>query len=98
MRNDPSDAVSLLSYLNREQYGSWPTVYGQYYDTPLDQSKPYTDGTPIYVRDDKAGKYIITDDRKRSVPNYDKRFEMLFPRMWSNQKQSHIQAYKSWER
>ncbi len=94
--NDPSDAVSLLSYLNREQYGSWPTVYGQYYDTPLDQSKPYTDGTPIYVRDDKAGKYIITDDRKRSVPNYDKRFEMLFPRMWSNQKQSHIQAYKSW--
>ncbi|MBK7172823.1 MAG: DUF2723 domain-containing protein [Bacteroidales bacterium] len=94
--NDPSDAVSLLSYLNREQYGTWPTIYGQYYDTPLDEQKPYTDGNPIYVRDSKKGKYIITDDRKRSIPNYDSRFEMLFPRMWSNQKQSHVQAYKSW--
>lgn len=94
--NDPSDAVSLLSYLNREQYGTWPTIYGQYYDSPLDEQKPYKDGNPIYVKDVKKGKYVITDDRKRSIPNYDSRFEMLFPRMWSNQKQSHIQAYKSW--
>lgn len=94
--NDPSDAVSLLSYLNREQYGTWPTIYGQYYDSPLDEQKPYKDGNPIYVKDVKKGKYMITDDRKRSIPNYDSRFEMLFPRMWSNQKQSHIQAYKSW--
>jgi hypothetical protein len=94
--NDPSDAVSLLSYLNREQYGTWPTIYGQYYDSPLDEQNPYKDGNPIYVKDLKKGKYVITDDRKRSIPNYDSRFEMLFPRMWSNQKQSHIQAYKSW--
>ncbi|MBK7212573.1 MAG: DUF2723 domain-containing protein [Bacteroidales bacterium] len=94
--NDPSDAVSLLSYLNREQYGTWPTVYGQYYDSPLDQEKPYTDGTPIYIKDLKNGKYVITDDRKRSIPNYDKRFSMIFPRMWSSQKESHIQSYKSW--
>jgi hypothetical protein len=94
--NDPSDAVSLLSYLNREQYGSWPTVYGQYYDSPLDQDKPYKDGTPIYIKDTKTNRYIITDDRKRTIPNYDKRFTMIFPRMWSNQKQSHIDSYKSW--
>jgi len=94
--NDPSDAVSLLSYLNREQYGTWPTIYGQYYDSPLDERDPYKDGNPIYVKDVKKGEYVITDDRKNSIANYDKRFMMLFPRMWSNQKPSHIQSYKSW--
>ncbi|NVO19101.1 MAG: DUF2723 domain-containing protein [Bacteroidetes bacterium] len=94
--NNPSDAVGLLSYLNREQYGTWPIFYGQFYDSPLDNQKPYTDGNPIYLKDVKKGKYVITDDRKKTMPNYDKRFTMLFPRLWSNQKQSHIDAYKSW--
>jgi hypothetical protein len=94
--NNPSDAVGLLSYLNREQYGTWPIVYGQFYDSPQDEQKPYTDGTPIYIKDAAKGKYVITDDRKKTIPNYDKRFTMLFPRMWSNQKDSHVQAYKSW--
>jgi hypothetical protein len=94
--NDPSDAVSLLSYLNREQYGTWPIGYGQYYNAPLDKNKPYTDGTPFYVKDTKKGKYVMTDNRKNTIPNYDPKFSTIFPRMWSNQKPSHIQAYKSW--
>ena len=95
--NDPSDAVSLLSYLNREQYGSWPIVYGQYYNAPLDPNNPYSDGTPIYIKDKKAGKYVITDTRKNTEPNYDKRFCTLFPRMWSSdEERHHVQAYKSW--
>ena len=80
--NSPEDAVSLLSYLNREQYGSTPIVYGQSYNSRLDARQPYKDGTPVYVRDDKAGKYIITDDRKNSIPNFDSRDCMFFPRMW----------------
>ena len=94
--NDPSDAVSLLSYLNREQYGTWPVGYGQYYNSPQDKADPYSDGTPFYVKDTKKGKYVMTDDRKNTIPNYDKTFSTLFPRMWSNQKPSHIAAYKSW--
>ena len=94
--NDPSDAVSLLSYLNREQYGTWPIVYGQYYNSPQDKADPYDDATPFYVKDTKKGKYIMTDDRKNTIPNYDKAFSTLFPRMWSNSKPSHIAAYKSW--
>lgn len=94
--NDPSDAVSLLSYLNREQYGTWPIVYGQYYNAPQDKENPYSDGTPFYVKDLKKGKYVMTDDRKNTNPNYDSKFCTLFPRMWSNQKPSHISAYKSW--
>jgi hypothetical protein len=86
----------LLSYLNREQYGTWPISYGQYYNAPQDKVDPYDDGTPFYVKDTKKGKYIMTDDRKNTIPNYDKTFCTIFPRMWSNQKPSHISAYKSW--
>ncbi|MCK9617689.1 MAG: DUF2723 domain-containing protein [Lentimicrobiaceae bacterium] len=91
--NDPDDAISLLSYLNREQYGDWPIFYGQYYNAPIIE---YKDASPVYVKDVKKGKYIITDDRKQSISVYDPKFCTIFPRMWSNQKQSHINLYKQY--
>ncbi len=91
--NSPEDAISLLSYLNREQYGEWPVVYGQYYNAPV---VDYKDGNPIYVKDKASGKYIITDDRKNSKPVFDPRFTTLFPRMWSNQKSGHRAMYKQY--
>lgn len=94
--NTPSDAMSFLSYLGREQYGTWPLLHGAYYNAPLNPENPYSDGTPVYRKDTTIGKYIIVDDRKGVVPNYDPRFETLFPRMWSNTRSSHIDAYKYW--
>ncbi len=94
--NAPKDAISLLSYLNREQYGDWPLFYGQYYNAPQDAKQPYSDGNPLYARDDVQKKYVVVDDRKNSVTNYDSRFMTLFPRMWSNNSESHISGYKSW--
>ncbi len=93
--NNPENAVNLLSYLNREQYGSWPVLYGQYFSAPVDPKKGYDDGNPVYTQDEKSGKYIVTDDRKNSIPNYDNRFCTLFPRMWSSQS-NHIAGYKNW--
>lgn len=93
--NSPDDAISLLSYLNREQYGSWPIFHGQYYSAPLDQTDPYSDGNPIYIRDTEKGKYVITDARKDSEANYDPRFTTIFPRMYSPQ-DNHVKAYQSW--
>ncbi len=91
--NNPKDAVTMLSYLNREQYGDRPLFYGQYYNAPL---VDYTDNTPIYAKDAKAGKYIIVDARKGTVPVYDEQFMTIFPRMYSNQKPSHVTAYENW--
>ncbi len=91
--NAPKNAISLLSYLNREQYGDWPIGYGQYYNAPLDSKVPYTDGNPVYSRDDISKKYIITDDRKGSIPNYDSRFCTIFPRMYKSEK---ADEYKTW--
>ncbi len=91
--NEPDDAVSLLSYLNREQYGSTPIFHGPYYNAPI---VDYEDKQPVYEKDKEKGKYVITDDRKGTVPVYDSDFTTIFPRMWSNQKQKHIRAYKQW--
>lgn len=93
--NNPEDAVSFLSYLNREQYGETPLIYGQYYNAPLDPEDPYKDGSPSYMKDTVKGKYVVKNDNKNSKPNYDDRFCTLFPRMWSSaQDRGHPQAYK----
>lgn len=90
--NNPNNAITMLSYLNREQYGTWPLLYGQYYNAPVEN---YGDGKPIYIKDEKLGKYIVTDKRTGTQPVYDNRFTTIFPRMWSNQKPSHIRAYQT---
>lgn len=89
--NKPSNAISLLSYLNREQYGDWPLLYGPYYNAPV---KDYKDGTPVYHKDNKTGKYRIINDRSNTEPVYDDDFMTIFPRMWSMSEKSHEYFYK----
>lgn len=93
--NNPENAFTLLSYLNREQYGDRPLLYGNFFDSPLDNQEPYSDGDPVYYQDKEKGKYIISDDKKSSVPNYAEEFNMLFPRMYSSDSK-HVAAYRSW--
>ncbi|MBQ8958735.1 MAG: DUF2723 domain-containing protein [Bacteroidales bacterium] len=93
--NEPKDAPSMLSYLNREQYGSWPLLYGPYYNAPVSGLK---DGNPIYVKDKEAGRYVITDDNKQSRPDYPAEMKTLFPRMWSMQRGSHQEMYESYRK
>lgn len=91
--NNPADAISLLSYLNREQYGDWPVFNGQYYNAPVIDSR---DGNPVYRKDASSGKYVIIDDRKDVIPVYDPRFTTIFPRMWSNSEDRHATEYETW--
>ena len=91
--NEPKDAIALLSYLNREQYGDWPVLYGQYYNAPIIDHK---DGNPVFVKDLEKGKYIITDERKGVIPVYDPDFMTIFPRMWNNQETRYASGYKQW--
>lgn len=91
--NEPSEAVSMLSYLKREQYGSWPLLYGPYY-----MAKPYDaeDGSPVYVRDEEKGKYVITDKREGTVPVYDDNVMTIFPRMWNATKPYYVNVYNQY--
>tara|TARA_R110002050_G_scaffold109799_1_gene221325 strand:- start:47778 stop:50870 length:3093 start_codon:yes stop_codon:yes gene_type:complete len=93
--NNPENMVNLLSYLNREQYGSSPLLYGHFFDSPYNKTKPYIDGKPVYYPSEITGKYEIADARKGSLPNYASEFNTIFPRMWSS-KSNHIAAYKTW--
>ncbi|MBR5631454.1 MAG: DUF2723 domain-containing protein [Bacteroidales bacterium] len=93
--NEPKEALSMLAYINRDQYGSWPLLYGPYYNAPVTD---LVDGTPIYVKDKEAGKYVITDDNKRSKPDYPDELKTLFPRMWSTQRGPHSDMYDSYRK
>ncbi|MCX6251422.1 MAG: DUF2723 domain-containing protein [Bacteroidetes bacterium] len=91
--NAPKDAVSLVSFLNREQYGTWPLLKGQYYNAPI---VDYSDSDPIYGKDEKSGKYVILDERKGTVPVYDPGFTTIFPRMWSSERKGTEKYFKDW--
>ncbi len=85
--NNPDDVFALLSYLNREQYGDRPLLYGQYYNAPV-------------IGNEETFNYLRIEDKYEKISwgvkyKYDKRFETLFPRMYSPQ-QRHVQAYKQW--
>ncbi|BBE17782.1 membrane protein [Aquipluma nitroreducens] len=87
-QNSPDNVFALLGYLNREQYGDRPLVYGQYYNTPLDK---YVDDKPYYIQ--KNGKYVVADMRQKPV--FDSNLCTIFPRMYSRESE-HIEAYKQW--
>lgn len=60
--NNPADAYSLLSYLNREQYGSQPLFFGPYYNAQVDPKESYKDKGPVmalaYSIFDNTGKRV----------------------------------------
>jgi len=87
-QNNPDNVFDLLYYLNREQYGDRPLVYGQSFDAPMTENKQTK---PVYIK--KEGKYVVAD-HKIEV-EYDSRFTNLFPRMYSPDP-SHIKEYKRW--
>ncbi len=89
--NMPNHVFSLISYLNREQYGDRPLFYGQTFNAPLDRTEPYISKGPIYIQNN--GKYIEVG--KKQKQNFASEFNMIFPRMYSSESH-HVSAYKSW--
>ena len=83
----PDNPYTLIRYLNREQYGSRPLIYGETYATPWIEFSTSTYWTEL------NGKYHKAPSPWK--PIYDPQGKMLFPRMWSNDA-SHIEFYKSY--
>ena len=79
-QGEVKNAISLLSYLNRDQYGSVPLVYGQYYNARLTVVEP---ANPQYVRNDSTGRYEQAGYSSQKL-TYDPEFCGLFPRIHSN--------------
>ena len=70
----PDNAFTLVRYLSREQYGSNPLIYGEYYGAPY-EIVTSTYWAPV------GGKYIKAQGPPS--PKYKPEGKMLFPRMWS---------------
>ena len=83
----PDNPFTLIRYLSREQYGSTPLVYGQYFDAPYDIEK-----TTYWAPMD--GKYIKADGP--GDIKYESSGKMLFPRMWNGSDSKYIQFYQSY--
>jgi hypothetical protein len=84
--SDPEDAFTLNSYLNRDQYGDTPLMYGQYFDAKgIDQ----TEGANIYRRG--KTQYEIAGKKQNTV--YDR--NTIFPRMFKDNHDA-PQFYREW--
>jgi hypothetical protein len=68
--NNPENIFSLLSYLNREQYGDRPLLSGPYFNTPEVKTDPYIDGSDVWVKsysvkEDRTSERIVLSSRER---------------------------------
>jgi len=87
-QNNPDNMFSLLYYINREQYGDSPLIYGQSFNAPVIGTE---EGAPSYIP--KDGKYIVASRKVKY--KFDERFMSVFPRMYSSEAQ-HVKGYKQW--
>lgn len=99
--NSPEDVFTLGSYLNRDQYGSTPLLYGPAYTSQVKTERQGNylvpvrkKGSPIFQRKEKHNpnepdKY----EQIGSNDDYIYAQNMIFPRIWD---QHHAQDYESW--
>ena len=81
----PDNPYTLVRYLSREQYGSTPLLYGQYFDAPYDL-KTGKYWAPL------NGKYFHAEAPADAA--YRPEGKMLFPRMWSGTDKRFIDFYQ----
>lgn len=100
-QNSPEDIFTLAGYLNREQYGETPLLYGKTYVSRVERingEAQIKKGRKIYhkvVKSDPSepDRYISTGNKETYI--YNKDSQMFFPRMHSD-KPNHISAYREW--
>ncbi|MCD8528713.1 MAG: DUF2723 domain-containing protein [Chitinophagales bacterium] len=98
--NRPTDAFTLLSYLNREQYGERPLLNGPDYTVDL---SGYTEGGDIigskkgrvdYIKNEETGVY--DDNGYKQSYEFSPESKMFFPRLGVIGDNSKVEAYRAW--
>jgi hypothetical protein len=83
--SNPDNAFSFLSYLNREQYGDRPLLFGPNYNS---EKVALKEGKNLYRKG--ATQYEVAG--KKTDYDYDR--TTVFPRMYSDEPR-HVEEYKS---
>ena len=86
--NDPSSVVNFIGYLQREQYGHRPLVYGPLFTAPIIRQEK---GAPVYRKG--AHHYEIVGYKLRNI--FDPQACTFLPRLWSRSAPQ-IRAYSAW--
>ena len=83
----PDNPFTLVRYLGREQYGSNPLIYGEYFDAPyeIEATEYWAPMGDKYIKAEGPGDIVYKSSGK-----------MLFPRMWSGTDPRHISFYQSY--
>lgn len=99
-QNSPEDVFSLTDYLNREQYGDSPLIYGRTYASTVKRDasgnaveaskKPKYDKVVKKSPNEKDSYSVVSE-----TPKYEYTNTMFFPRMYSEESR-HILGYKNW--
>ncbi len=103
-QNSPDNVFSLKYYLNREQYGDRPLLYGQTYNAPVElriegnmcipvEKTGHAQYAPAPKKEGEKDHYAITGYKMNY--KFMDQFCMPFPRMYSSQA-NHVRAYKEW--
>jgi len=88
---NPDNANRFLSYVNREQFGSQPLLFGPDFDSPVEsvETKGY-----FYDQSKKNGKdYYEEVGKKLEYKFGNTRF---FPRIWDNNDPQHARFYREY--
>lgn len=87
-QNNPENVFNLLSYINREQYGDRPLIYGQNFNAPVKEIKKKKS---IYAPENN--RYDSVSYQQKVI--FESKYSTLFPRMWSNSP-NHRSLYLHW--
>ena len=87
----------LKEHLSASQFGvdKIPLFKGPSYNAPLDPNRPFTNDKPWERYDRDRAQYVVLDDGSFQNPNFDPDFEMIFPRMYSDNP-ADIIGYQTW--
>jgi hypothetical protein len=87
-----TNPMTLVSYLDRSQYGTWPIFRGADFTAQPTGNK--NEGY-IYEKNERTGKYEVVG--KKEGYQYDPADIHYFPRIWdTDNSQGHVDFYKQW--
>jgi hypothetical protein len=87
---NPDNAISLIKYLQREQYGKVPLIYGPDFNS---QPTGMKDGKMQYWKGPKSYEEL---GEKQDEYEYEGGDMRLFPRIWDGNDPNHVNFYKSY--
>jgi len=89
---NPDDANRFLSYVNREQFGSQPLLFGPDYNSKVLEYAKTGDAYAALKNAQGKDEYVVVG--KKTEPRYET--TRFFPRIWEGNDPDHAEFYKSW--